>query len=98
MSASGRRQKSISTLPSFAFPSTADIAASALTGPSFKARPRHRIHQHIGVAAIDGDLGAIDMGRPIARQEQDGIGGLSNWPIGPSGAISSNLEPLAKAA
>jgi hypothetical protein len=98
MSASGRRQKSISTLPSFAFPSTADIAASALTGPSFKARPRHRIHQHIDVAAIDGDLVAIDMGRPIACQEQDGIGGLSNWPIRPSGAISSNLELHAKAA
>jgi hypothetical protein len=74
MSASGRRQTSISTLPSFAFPSTADIAASAL------------------------NLVAIDMGRPIACQEQDGIGGLSNWPIRPSGAISSNLELHAKAA
>ena len=80
------------------FPFNSGHCCVRLDRPVIQARPRHRIHQHIGVAAIDGDLVAIDMGRPVACQEQDGIGGLSNWPIRSSGAISSNLELHAKAA
>src|SRR6266496_3164343 len=60
-----------STRSSSAIPPTADIAASALASSSVKARSRHQIHQHIGVTAIDGDLVAVNIGRPVAGQEQD---------------------------
>jgi hypothetical protein len=39
-----------------------------------KTRPRHQVHQHVDVAAIDRDLVAIDIGRAVAGQEQDGVG------------------------
>jgi hypothetical protein len=35
--------------------------------------PRHQIHDGPRKAAIDDDLVAIDVGRAVARQEQDGI-------------------------
>src|ERR1700716_1547314 len=46
-----------------------------LTGLFVKPRPRHQIHQHVGLAAIDGDLVAVHIGRPVAGLEQDGIKG-----------------------
>ena len=36
--------------------------AAASTRLVVKPRPRHQIHQHIGVAAVDRDLVAVDIG------------------------------------
>src|SRR2546430_10396148 len=46
---------------------------AAFTGPSFIPRPRHQVHQHVGIAAVDGDLLAIDVRRAVAGQIEYGI-------------------------
>src|ERR1700688_1328199 len=40
---------------------------------SVETRPRHQIHQRPDEAAVDRDLIAVHIRRPIARQEENGI-------------------------